>query len=111
MNIEGGDMRVRMTKKMLIGAFLQLRREKPLRRITVSELCQCAGVGRGTFYAHYEDVYDLNETYTIDPAEFCSMGKSTPFTGWEVSGRCKLTMYKGIPVWEENLDSRKTTIL
>ena len=61
MNIEGGDMRVRMTKKMLIGAFLQLRREKPLRRITVSELCQCAGVGRGTFYAHYEDVYDLNE--------------------------------------------------
>ena len=39
------------------------------------------------------------------------MGKSTPFTGWEVSGRCKLTMYKGIPVWEENLDSRKTTIL
>ena len=56
-------------------------------------------------------VYDLNETYTIDPAEFCSMGKSTPFTGWEVSGRCKLTMYKGIPVWEENLDSRKTTIL
>ena len=56
-------------------------------------------------------VYDLNETYTIDPAEFCSMGKSTPFTGGEVSGRCKLTMYKGIPVWEENLDSRKTTIL
>ena len=56
-------------------------------------------------------VYDLNETYTIDPAKFCSMGKSTPFTGWEVSGRCKLTMYKGIPVWEENLDSRKTTIL
>ena len=61
MNIEGGDMRVRMTKKMLIGAFLQLRREKPLRRITVSELCSRAGVGRGTFYAHYQDVYDFNE--------------------------------------------------
>lgn len=61
MKIEGGDLRVRMTKKMLIEAFLKLRREKPLRRITVSELCAKAGVGRGTFYAHYQDVYDLNE--------------------------------------------------
>ena len=61
MKIEGGDLRVRMTKKMLIEAFLELRREKPLRRITVSELCSRAGVGRGTFYAHYQDVYDFNE--------------------------------------------------
>ena len=61
MKIEGSDLRVRMTKRMLIDAFLQLRREKPLRRITVSELCARAGVGRGTFYAHYQDVYDLNE--------------------------------------------------
>ena len=52
MNIEGGDLRVRMTKKMLIEAFLKLRREKPLRRITVSELCAKAGVGRGTCCAH-----------------------------------------------------------
>ena len=61
MNIEGSDLRVRMTKKMLIEAFLRLRKQKPLRRITVSELCSEAGVGRGTFYAHYQDVYDLNE--------------------------------------------------
>ncbi len=61
MNIEGGDLRVRMTKRMLIDAFLRLRKEKPLRKITVSELCEQAGVGRGTFYAHYQDVYDLNE--------------------------------------------------
>lgn len=61
MNIEGSDLRVRMTKKMLVEAFLRLRKQKPLRRITVSELCSEAGVGRGTFYAHYQDVYDLNE--------------------------------------------------
>ena len=61
MNIEGGDLRVRMTRTMLIEAFLQLRKGKELRRITVSELCAKAGVGRGTFYAHYKDVYDLNE--------------------------------------------------
>ena len=57
-----GDLRVRLTKKLLVNAFLRLRREKPLRKITVSELCTLAGVGRGTFYAYYQDVYDLNET-------------------------------------------------
>lgn len=61
MKIEAEDLRVRMTKKMLIEAFLRLRKEKPLRRITVSELCAQAGVGRGTFYAHFQDVYDLND--------------------------------------------------
>ena len=61
MKIEGSDLRVRMTKKMLIDAFLRLRKQKPLRRLTVSELCAEAGVGRGTFYAHYQDVYDLAE--------------------------------------------------
>ena len=61
MKIEDGDFRVRLTRKMLIEAFLQLRRQKPLRKITVSELCSLAGVGRGTFYAHFTDIYDLNE--------------------------------------------------
>ena len=36
-------------------------------------------------------VFDLNDTYRIDPADFLSMGKATPFTGWEVQGRCLLT--------------------
>ena len=50
------DLRVRLTHRMIIDAFLQLRREKPLRKITVSELCARTGVGRGTFYAHFLDV-------------------------------------------------------
>lgn len=57
----GGDLRVRLTHRMIVDAFLALRAEKPLRKITVRELCERAGVGRGTFYAHFSDVYDLNE--------------------------------------------------
>ena len=56
MNIENRDLRVKLTHKMIIDAFLQLRKEKPLRKITVRELCDRAGVGRGTFYAHFMDV-------------------------------------------------------
>ncbi len=37
-------------------------------------------------------VWDLSEKYTVDPCEFLSMGRSTPFEGTEVFGRCILTM-------------------
>lgn len=55
------DQRVRVTKKMIRDAFLKLLAAKPVRRITVRELCESAGINRGTFYAHYLDVYDLLE--------------------------------------------------
>ena len=34
---------------------------KPLDRITVREICQEAEINRSTFYAHYQDVYDVVE--------------------------------------------------
>jgi len=39
--------------------------------------------------------FDLDAEYDIDPAEFLSMGRSTPFTGEHVFGRCKLTVSDG----------------
>ena len=48
-------------------------------------------------------VWDLGKTYTVDPAEFLSMGKATPFTGMELQGRCLLTVCDGKIVWQENL--------
>ena len=40
-------------------------------------------------------VWDLNESYAIDPDAFLSMGRATPFAGCEVFGRCLLTVYDG----------------
>ena len=47
-------------------------------------------------------VYDITKPYTIDPDEFESMGKATPFEGEEVYGRCMLTLFGGKKVWNEN---------
>ena len=44
-------------------------------------------------------VFDLNETYDIDPAEFLTMGRSTPFAGWTVQGRCMMTVVDGEIAW------------
>ena len=40
-------------------------------------------------------VWDLEEEYEIDPAEFVSMGKATTFNGWKVNGRCVATVCDG----------------
>ena len=48
-------------------------------------------------------IWDLRQTYYIDPAEFQSMGRSTPFEGWEVSGRCLATVCGGKLVWMEKV--------
>ena len=44
-------------------------------------------------------VFDLNAEYTIDPADFVSMGKSTPFAGTPVYGKCIYTFCDGKTVW------------
>ena len=53
------DRRVRRTRARLEQAMLELLREKDARSITVRELTERADVNRGTFYAHYKDVFDL----------------------------------------------------
>ena len=40
-------------------------------------------------------VFDLDDEYTINPDDFLSMGKSTPFAGVKVFGRCLATVYSG----------------
>ena len=44
-------------------------------------------------------VWDLEEEYPIDPADFLSKGKATPFEGWKVYGRCIGTQYNGNTVY------------
>ncbi len=44
-------------------------------------------------------LWDLSEEYAIDPDEFLSMGKATPFAGWKVLGRCLMTVHDGRTVY------------
>ena len=49
------------------------------------------GLPLGTDYS----VWDLNAAYTIDPKDFLSKGKATPFAGWQVNGKCVATVCDG----------------
>ena len=44
-------------------------------------------------------IYDLQSEYKIDPGEFKSKGKSTPFDGLTVAGKNLLTVCGGKAVW------------
>ncbi len=44
-------------------------------------------------------VWDLTDTYRIDPDTFLSKGRATPFEGYTVQGRCLVTFKNGKPVY------------
>ena len=46
-------------------------------------------------------VWDLRKDVTVDPAEFLSMGKATPFAGWKLKGECVLTVCDGTVVYSK----------
>lgn len=48
------NQRVMITKRMLKEGMMRLLQEKPLDKISITELCREAGINRTTFYRHYE---------------------------------------------------------
>ena len=48
-------------------------------------------------------IWDLKQTYFVEPEEFQSMGKATPFTGWRVWGKCLATVRDSKLVWLEKV--------
>jgi len=53
------DRRVRYTKAAIRESFLDLLEQKPIEKISVTEICKNADINRGTFYSHYSDPFEL----------------------------------------------------
>lgn len=53
------DLRIKKTKRAIRTAFYELIKEKPLEKITVTEIAARAEINKATFYAHYETIHDL----------------------------------------------------
>lgn len=66
--------------------------------------CRRFGLPQGELDGPHADftVFDLSASYPIDPADFLSQGKATPFTGWPVQARCLLTVCNGRLVWQDS---------
>lgn len=53
------DRRTIQTKAQITDALIQLIHEKGFNNLNVTDLTRAAGIGRGTFYIHYLDKFDL----------------------------------------------------
>lgn len=49
------------TEERIETIYLELRKELPIEKVSVSRICKEAGINRSSFYYHYLDVYDLND--------------------------------------------------
>ena len=72
------DLRQQRTKRSIVNAFLSLRSEKPLEKITVRELSERAEIHKATFYLHYHDVYELSEQLETEVIDRILGGLSDP---------------------------------
>ena len=71
-----------MTKRALVASLKELLAEKPLDKITVTDLTEHCGVNRMTFYYHFKDIYDLVEWACIENATRALAGQKT-YDTWQ----------------------------
>jgi AcrR family transcriptional regulator len=72
------DLRQQRTKRSIVNAFLAMRSERPLEKITVRELAERAEIHKATFYLHYHDVYELSEQLENEVIDSVLSGLSSP---------------------------------
>ncbi len=60
------DRRVRLTKKILKEALIEIMREKPIHEISIKKVCETADVNRSTFYHHYQSPQELYDDIIND---------------------------------------------
>lgn len=83
------DLRKKKTLRAISNAFLQLRAQKPLEKITVKELCQIAEISKATFYLHYQDIFDLSEK--MQQETITNVFRSIPHPEWVLSNSAEFT--------------------
>lgn len=64
------DIRVQKTETAIKNAFMELRAQKSVEKITVKELCEKAQINKSTFYTHYEDIYALSDALQKETITF-----------------------------------------
>ena len=70
-----------VTKRALEASLKKLLLEKPLHKITVSDITDDCGINRMTFYYHFKDIYDLVEWSCEEDASRALAGKKTTRRG------------------------------
>lgn len=65
------------TKQNLEASLKKVMLQKPLDKITISDITSDCGISRMAFYYHFKDIYDLVEWSCLEDAKRALQGKKT----------------------------------
>lgn len=71
------------TKNVMKSSLKKLIQQKPLAKITISDIADDCGISRMTFYYHFKDIYDLVEWCILSDAEESIRGGVVASDTWE----------------------------
>ena len=71
-----------VTKRALEASLKNLLLQKPLSKITISDITEDCGINRMTFYYHFKDIYDLVEWACLEDARRALDEKKT-YDTWQ----------------------------
>ncbi len=83
--VKGVDPRVKRTHQLLQQALQELSQEKCFASITVQDIAERATLNRATFYAHFEDKYELVDSIIRKQFQREVASKLPPGSRWEVT--------------------------
>ncbi|HWE64222.1 MAG TPA: TetR/AcrR family transcriptional regulator [Chloroflexota bacterium] len=90
--VNANDPRVKRTRQLLQQTLLDLMREKSFAAITVHDLAERSTLNRATFYAHFEDKYDLLDSIMREGVEQALAGilpDAAPLTAQTLRTLCQ----------------------
>ena len=97
------NQRSRNTNELIVRTILAIMTEKKkaVNQITVSEVCNQAGINRSTFYAHYLDVYDVVEKVEQTMSEQLTRSFLEKLEEGESLDECYTEMFRFIRDYQE----------
>lgn len=98
------DPRVLRTRKSIMDAFIELSTKKEFKDITIKDITTEAMINRATFYAHFEDIYDLLEKVLSEI--FLINLDETILAKNELNEETAVSIFKAITNFQRSLSSR-----
>ena len=104
------------SRKMINEALADLLTEKPLDKITVTDVVNRADINRGTFYAHYKDIPDvvdhlIQQTFSIIRDALITQTNAPADLGTTLLSVIQTILEEDLPFYQKILNSNAASIM
>ena len=104
------------SRKLINEALADLLTEKPLDKITVTDVVNRADINRGTFYAHYKDIPDvvdhlIQQTFSVIRDAMIAQSHAPADIGSTLLSTIQTILEEDLPFYQKILKSNASSIM